>query len=194
MTTDMEILPIFAGFTSQYEYSGGVFDSDIPSEKRDWSSSSPQPQLLEAHFDGVYLVTRITARQISTDQTTEGFRWGFWARDGSGNLGPFPVDGIHDVNVGRSATDYGYSVDNDAELYPLHDGWTLKRKEVGPMDVTLDHPYEAMAMQLRLEGHGWFRCVDIRFYGRLIRPLGEAGILYFRPRREFEYPIIRNIR
>jgi hypothetical protein len=157
-----EIKGIFAGFSSAQLPRNNLFNWRLPMAERDWGSASRRPQVAEVLFPGEFLVDRITAEQISTDQTTHGFRWEIHLRHADGGYTVQPVV-AGNANINRAT----FSVDLDAAKWPLKEGWQPERMNQPKLDFRLATPVKAVAGQLRMVNHhGWCGAVGLVFHGQ----------------------------
>lgn len=174
----MTIIPItLAGFSSASAGQNTLFATSLPPQERVWSSASRRPQTLAFQFNGVYMVERITADILSTDQTSDAFWYGFFLRGEDGGYSPHPVHEASNVNIGRGGKDeFGFSLDLKTDAHrPLKEGWVAARDSHPRLDVALSTPVRAIGGMLCLRGHGWFYAQSVVFHGTKVAALPETA-------------------
>ncbi len=173
-----QVKPALAGFTTAYGEANQAFNGG------DWSSSTRRPQIAEALLPGPTKLGRISIAFAGTDMTTDRARIVVRLRTADG--GYVDIQDWREVTIGRGynpqPNEVHFSNDFDEKhpaYRPLKQGWALKRNALPPQVLENNDWPDAIAIQIAMEGHGWFGMKDVRFYGEVLKPFTPEELKIF---------------
>ncbi len=146
-----------------------------------WSSASRRPQVAEALFPGIVKVSNIVIPYAGSDMTVDRARIVVRLRTPDG--GYTDLEEFREATIGRGYETPEGQVDfsNDfpsehPSFRPLKVGWKLKRNALKPLMLEAADGMEAIALQIFMEGHGWFALRGVEVYGEILKPLTSLQI------------------
>jgi hypothetical protein len=164
--TQVSQVNILAGaYSSVYDGHHHLFEGG------DWSTDARLPAFAEGMFDGIYRIHTVKLEWAGTDMTPDGSLLELALRNPDGGYAKKPFFTVRDTLINRGPGGaLGFSTAN-SNPPPMKSGYEVQDATpcMPPLVHTFAQPVEAVAVQLRIQGHGWLGASNLAVEGELVR-------------------------
>jgi|GEM_PF-3884672 len=186
MTTEIfqEVQYAYAGFSSVHHPHNTLFDHRRKQSDRLWMTANHRSQGAEGVFDGIYAVNRISLRTVVSQYTTDNLRGEIFLQMADGRYTLKPVYAWEGANIQpnhSTALERALGMPRTSTIVEVVP-WNV----LDSLDLRLRVPVEAVAIALRLRGHGVFWVEALTCFGAYIGQHALSSVAAYKQRSGYD--------